>query len=82
MTEPARSLGFFERGDQIGQGAVLDPSSVLGGGDGERDGQVRLPDPRRAEEDDVFLTRQEAELVEAIDLLAGASVNNLLSFHT
>jgi hypothetical protein len=42
---------------------------VLGGGDGEADGEVRLPDPGRAEEDDVLLALDEAELVEAVDLL-------------
>ena len=37
--------------------------------DGQADGQVRLADAGRAEEDDVFLALDEAELVQALDLL-------------
>lgn len=38
--------------------------------DGETDGKVRLADTGRTEEDDVFLAFDEAERVEAVDLLA------------
>ena len=63
-------LGFFERGDEIGQSAVVDSAPALRRRNGKADRQMRLADARRAEEDDVLLTLQEAELVERVDLLA------------
>ena len=66
----AGGLGFFERRDEVGQSAVVDSASALSRGDGEADREMRLADARRAEKDDVLLTLQEAELVEAVDLLA------------
>ena len=49
--EVAGGLSLFERGDEIGQGAVVDPGPVLGGGDGEADGEMGLTDAGWAEED-------------------------------
>ncbi len=69
VLQPAGGLGLLERGDQVGQGAVVDPPAALGRGDGQADGQMSLPDARRAEEDHVLPALQEAELVEARDLL-------------
>ena len=70
VSESTCGLGLFERGDEIGQGTVVDPASALGGSDGEADREMRLTDTWRAEEDDVLLALQEAELVERVDLLA------------
>src|SRR6266568_8993928 len=70
LTESAGGLGFFERGDEVGEGAVVDPAPALGTRDREADRQVRLADARRPEEDHVFLALNEAERVEAVDLLA------------
>ena len=66
----AGGLGFFERGDEVGQSAVVDSAPALSRGNGEADREMRLADARRAEEDHVLLTLQEAELVERVDLLA------------
>ena len=66
----AGGLGFFERGDEVGQSAVVDSAPALSRGSGEADREMRLADARRAEEDHVLLTLQEAELVERVDLLA------------
>ena len=66
----AGGLGFFERGDEVGQSAVVDSAPALGRGSGEADREMRLADARRAEEDHVLLTLQEVELVERVDLLA------------
>src|SRR5262245_55029716 len=68
--QAARSLRLFERRDQISERAVVDAPAALGGGDGETDRQVGLPDPRRAEEDDILAALDEAELVQTLDLLA------------
>lgn len=46
MTEPPGLLRLFERRDEIGQGAVVDPTPALGGGDGEADRQMALPHAR------------------------------------
>jgi hypothetical protein len=50
--------------------AVVDAAPPLGRGDGETDGQVRFPHAGRAEQDDVFPPIDEAEIVEAVELLA------------
>ena len=50
--------------------AVVDAPSGFGRRDREAYGQVSLPDPGRAEQDHVLLSVQEAELVQALDLLA------------
>jgi hypothetical protein len=47
LGEPASLLGFLQRGDEVGQGAVVDPPAALGSGDRQADGEVRLPDSRR-----------------------------------
>ena len=70
MTEPAGGLGLFERGDKVGQSTVVDPAPALSRSDGQADRQMCLADAWRAEEDHVLLARQEAELVEVVDLLA------------
>jgi hypothetical protein len=66
LRQSSRGLSLLERGDQIDQGAVVHPSSALRGGDR----QVRLADARRAEQHDVLLALEEAELMQALDLLA------------
>ena len=43
----ARRLGLFQRFDQPGQGAEVNPASGLGGGNGQAYGDVRFPDTRR-----------------------------------
>ena len=70
MCEPPCGLCFFQRCDEVGQGAVVDTPAALRGLDGETDREMRLPDTGRTEKDDVFLSLEEAELVERIDLLA------------
>ena len=44
LLKPIRGLCLLEGGDEVGQGAVIDAPSVLGGGDGEGDGRMGLPD--------------------------------------
>ena len=68
--ETAGRLRLLERGDEIGERAVVDAPAALRGGDGEADRQVRLPDAGRAEEDHILPALDEAELVQALDLLA------------
>ena len=68
--EPAGGLRFLERRDQIGEGAVVDASAALGGRDREADREMGLADTRRTEEHDVLVPLDEAELVQALDLLA------------
>ena len=70
LVQASGCLSLLEGVDQIGQGAVVDFSAALGGGDGQADGQVGLADAGRAEEDDVLLALNEAELVQRVDLLA------------
>jgi len=60
-------FGFFERGDEVGQGAVVNSAPALSRGNGEADGQMGFSDARGPEEDDVLLTLQEAEFVEAVE---------------
>jgi hypothetical protein len=50
--------------------AVVHTPAALRGGDGQTDGRVRLPDAGRSEKDHVFTALYEAELVQALDLLA------------
>ena len=66
----ARRLRLHERLDQVREGAVVDAASGLGGGDRQADGQVRLADARGAEQDHVLGAVDEAELMQALDLLA------------
>src|SRR6185503_7220848 len=63
-------LRFLERGDELGERAVVDAPAALRSSDGEADRQMRLTDTRRAEQYDVLLALDEAELVQALDLLA------------
>ena len=55
-SELTGGLGFFERGDEIGQSAVVDSAPALRRRNGKADRQMRLADARRAEEDDVLIT--------------------------
>jgi hypothetical protein len=70
VSQPAGGLGFFERGDQISEGAVVDAATALGYSDGEADRQMCFADARRAEEDDVLFALEETEFVETVELLA------------
>src|SRR5690606_9444920 len=70
LPEMSGGLSLLERRDQIGEGAVVDAAAVLGRGDRQAQGKVRLPDARRPKEDHVLLALHEAELVQALDLLA------------
>ena len=67
--EPAGGLGLFEGVDEIRERPVVDPAPALGRGDGQTDRQMCLADAGRAEEHDVLLALQEAELVKRVDLL-------------
>src|SRR5690606_12015885 len=68
--ETTRGLRLFERRDQVGKRAVVDAPATLRRGDGKADGQVRLADARRSKEDHILAPLDEAELVQAFDLLA------------
>ena len=70
VPELAGGLGLLERGDEVGERAVVDPAPALGGLDGEADREMGLTDTGWAEEDHVLLVLQEAELVQGVDLLA------------
>ena len=63
-------LGLGEGLDQRRERAVVDAPGGLGRRDREADRQVRFPDAWRAEQDHVLAAVQEAELVQALDLLA------------
>lgn len=67
--KPPSGLGLFQRRDQVGERAVVDPPAALGRRDSETDRQMRLADPWRAEEDHVFAALDEAEFVQALDLI-------------
>src|SRR5690606_30847614 len=73
-TQPPRELTgrlrLFQRLDETDQRAVVDAASALSCGDREADRQVCLADARRSEEDHVLPALDEAELVQALDLLA------------
>lgn len=68
--ESAGCLRLLERGDQICEGAVVDATAMLGGSDCQANGQVGLADAGRPEQDDVLFALEEAELGQAVDLLA------------
>jgi len=68
--QPSSGLRLFERGDQVSQRAVVDAPASLRCGDRKTDRQMRLTDSGRAEEDDILAALHEAELVEALHLLA------------
>ena len=61
---------FGEGVDQPRERAVIDAPAGLGRGDRQAYGQVRFADPGRAEQDHVLASIDEAELVQALDLLA------------
>src|SRR5690606_15752082 len=69
-SELAGCLGLLERLDEADQRAVVDAASALSGGDREADRQMCFPDARRSEQDHVLPALDEAELVQALDLLA------------
>src|SRR6185436_20141459 len=62
-------LGLFERGDQVGERAVVDAATALRGGNRQADREVCLADAWWPEEDDILAALDEAELVQAFDLL-------------
>ena len=70
MGQVAGGLGLGEGVDQPRERAVVDAPPGLGRGDREAYGQMSLPDPGRPEQDHVLAAIDEAELVQALDLLA------------
>ncbi len=55
-----RLLRLFQPENQIGQRRVIHAAPPLGRGNGETNREVRFPDARRAEEDDIFAPLDEA----------------------
>ena len=68
--QAAGRLGLRERLDQARQRPVVNPTSGLGGSHREADGDVRFPHAGRTEQDHVLGAVHEAELMQALDLLA------------
>ena len=62
-------LGFFERRDEVRERAVVHPAPALRSGDGEADREVRLAHTGRPEEDHILPALDEAEVMQALDLL-------------
>lgn len=69
LLQVAGLLGVFERRDQVGERPVVEASATLRRGDGETDREMGLPNARWPEEDDILLPLDEAERVQAVDLL-------------
>src|SRR6185437_2761365 len=69
VQESARLTRLLERGDEIAQGAVVDAPPALGRGDRETEREVRLADARRPQKDHVFLSLEEPERVQTVELL-------------
>jgi hypothetical protein len=69
LSEPAGGLSFFERGNEVSEGAVVYAAAILGSGDGKTDGKMRFTDPGRTQENYVLLAFDEAKLLQAVDLL-------------
>jgi hypothetical protein len=63
-------LGVAEPGDPLGGGGEGDPLAGEAGADRDRDRQVRLAGPGRAEQNDVLARVEEVELAEVLDHLA------------
>ena len=70
VLQMARLLGLFERRDQVSERALVDASATLRCRDGEADREMCFPDARWARENHILLALDEAERVEAVDLLA------------
>jgi hypothetical protein len=54
-----------QRGDQVGEGAVVDPTAALGCGNGQADGEVCFSDSGRSEEDDILSPVDESEFIDS-----------------
>ena len=67
--ELSGGLGFFQGGDQIYQGSVVDAPASLRSGNGQTDCEVGFTDARRPQKDDIFLALDKSELMQALDLL-------------
>jgi hypothetical protein len=63
-------LRVLERRDEVGERGVVDAAAALGRGDGEAHGQVRLPDARRPKEHHILAPLDEAQGMEALELVA------------
>ena len=70
VCQVASCLGLYERLDQASEGAVIDTASGFGGSYREADRDVCLAYARRTKQDDFLSTIQEAEFLQALDLLA------------
>ena len=68
----AGGLGFFERGDEVGQSAVVDSAPALSRGNGEADREMRLADARRAP-DTLLTNRPSASDIRGIRWLTRSS---------
>ncbi len=62
--EATMALGVGEQRDPLGRGLELNAVAGQAGADPQRDRQVRLAGPGRAEQDDVLLAVKEVELAE------------------
>ncbi len=70
VRQSAAGLRVFERVQQIGERREVDAPAALRRGDRETEREVRFADAGRPEEDDILLPLDEAERVQALDLLA------------
>src|SRR6056297_2778835 len=68
--EVSIGLCLFEPGNKICERAVVDPAPEFGRSNREANGQVCLAHPWRPEKHHVFLSFQESELCETLNLLA------------
>lgn len=69
LSECSCGLCLLEAGDQRCQSAVIHASSVLSCGDGKTDREVCLAYTGGTEEDDILLSLDKAERMQAVDLL-------------
>ncbi len=70
VAQSPRLLRVLGRRDEVGERGVVDAAAALGRGDGEAHGQVRLPDARRPEEHHILAPLDEAQGMEALELVA------------
>ena len=69
VRQGAGLLGFLQRGDQVGEGGIVDPATAFDRGDGQTQGEMGFPDPRRAQQDDVLMAIEKASRMETLEWL-------------